>query len=48
MWSLMEICLIDADQQLSGEHCLVVDADFEREAGFLAVGNFGRFAYAVT
>ena len=47
MWNLMEICLIDADRQLSGEHCLSVDAEFRGKAGFLAVGNFERFAYAV-
>jgi hypothetical protein len=35
MWSLMEICLIDADRQLSGEYCLSVDAEFREKLDFL-------------
>jgi len=46
MWSQMEICLID-DRLLSSEHCLSLDAEFGRKAGFLTVGYFERFAYAV-
>lgn len=48
MWSLMETCLIDAGRQISGAHRLSVDAELEGIAGFLAVGYFERFAYAVT
>jgi hypothetical protein len=48
MWRLMEIYSIDADRQLSGEHCHSVDAEFGGRPGFLTVGNFERFAYAVT